>query len=73
MTKYKDEHYGQWPDKPLPALGGKTPREAMRARSGREQVRDLVKSMENAEERNRQAGEPWYDFSRLKTSLGVEL
>ncbi|HYM11506.1 MAG TPA: SEC-C metal-binding domain-containing protein [Bryobacterales bacterium] len=73
LTKYKDKHYGQWPDTPLPALGGKTPREAMRTRGGREQVLTLVKLLENTEEHNRQAGEPWYDFSKLKASLGVEL
>lgn len=40
-----DAHYAQWPDDPLPALGGKTPRQAMRTKSGREKVDALLRDL----------------------------
>lgn len=66
------EHYARWPDKPLPALDGKTPREAVATSGGRAQVEDLLKMIENGEERNRRDGLAWYDVSTLKSELGVE-
>ena len=35
-----------WPDQSVPALGGITPREAMRTERGRRQLEDLLRSME---------------------------
>jgi hypothetical protein len=72
LQKVKDEHYAKWPDEPLPALGGKTPRSAVRRADGRSRVIDLIRTMENSEERARKEGRPAYSFSRLREDLGLE-
>jgi hypothetical protein len=66
------EHYRTWPDTPLPALGGKTVRQAVATPEGRSQVADLLKFIENGEERKRRAGEAWYDITPLKAELHVD-
>ncbi|RPJ39670.1 MAG: DUF2384 domain-containing protein [Planctomycetaceae bacterium] len=40
-----DKHYMQWVDMPLPALGGKTPRQACRTEAGHQQVVMLIRTM----------------------------
>jgi hypothetical protein len=39
-------HYRSWPDEQLPALGGRTPREAVRDAEGREAVEALLRQFE---------------------------
>jgi hypothetical protein len=63
ILKLKQEHYARWLDDPLPALAGRTPREAIRTAAGREQVEDLLRGIENSRERGRKQGEAAYDFS----------
>jgi hypothetical protein len=41
--------YANWADEPIPALGGKTPRQAIEAPSGLERVKGLLRSYENDE------------------------
>jgi hypothetical protein len=41
--------YANWSDEPIPALGGKTPRQALATASGRERVRGLLRSYEAGE------------------------
>lgn len=41
-----DHHYHQWLDMPLPALDGKTPRQAVRTKEGRRLVEDLLRVLE---------------------------
>ena len=72
VVRFMEEHYGTWPDTKLPALGGKTPREAARTAKGRKQVIAVLKHIENGEDRKRQAGEPFYDVARLRTELGLD-
>ena len=67
-----EQHYSKWPDTPLIALDGKTPREAMATLRGRAQVVDLLKLLENGEEHKRSDGLAWFDVSKLKAALGVE-
>jgi len=65
----KGRHYAHWPDQPLPALGGKTPRAAVRTQTGREQVEVLLKEFEISE-----VGAPEgqrFDFSILRQDLGL--
>ena len=64
-------HYRKWPDEPLPALDGKTPRQAVATAEGRVQVLDILKMIDNHEARNRREGRAWYDVSALKKELGV--
>jgi hypothetical protein len=68
---FKQRHYSDWSDHPLPALGGKTPREAMRTRSGRLALDLLLKQMENDEQRYGQGGDVLFDFNQLRASLGL--
>jgi hypothetical protein len=49
MTEFLRQHYRGWIDTSLPALGGKTPRQAMRARDGREIVEALLVGLERQE------------------------
>jgi len=38
ILKLQAEHYAKWPDERLPALGGRTPRQAVRSKRGRAQL-----------------------------------
>ncbi|OIP92127.1 MAG: hypothetical protein AUK26_05380 [Syntrophaceae bacterium CG2_30_58_14] len=60
-----------WPDQALPALGGKTPREAAATKAGREKVLEFIKDMENGEARKKKAGEPSIDLGPLRRELGI--
>ena len=42
--------YTNWPDEPIPALDGKTPRQAITTASGLERVKGLIRSYEDGEE-----------------------
>ena len=68
--EWKRRHYADWPDQPLPALLGKSPREAVRTVSGRANVDLLLKVMENREQRI-EDGAP-FDFGEIRRSLGLE-
>ncbi len=72
VGQYYEQHYGAWPDQPLPALGGQTPRAAVASAEGRAQVLELMKEFELVSARDRKAGRPTYDFSRLRAELGLE-
>jgi hypothetical protein len=70
VLDFKRRHYADWPDHPLPALDGKTPREAVQTAGGRGAVDVLLKEMENHEQR---AGDgASFDFSQLRSDLGLE-
>ena len=69
---YYDKHYRGWVDTPLPALGGQTPREAARSKTGRPRVVALLKDMESLSARQRLAGEPAYDFGWMWGDLGLD-
>lgn len=66
--EFKDQHYRSWADLPVPAFGGRSPREAVRTPRGREEVVDLLKDFENAEAR----GPRPYDFTWLWEELGLD-
>jgi hypothetical protein len=68
----KAKHYATWPDDPLPALGGKTARQAVKTKSGRLAVLNLIRDMEHGEARGSKAGEPAFDFAPLRKTLGLE-
>ena len=72
VQKVLDDHYRNWPDMPLPALDGKSPREATATREGRAQLTDLLKEFENREEHKRRDGLAWYDVSKVKIELGID-
>jgi hypothetical protein len=45
LQEMMDEHYISWLDTPLPALSGKTPRQACRTKAGRQEVTMLIRTM----------------------------
>jgi hypothetical protein len=67
VLEFKRSHYAGWLDESLPALGGKSPREAVCSRAGRGAVDVLLKEMENLEQRS-PPGER-FDFSDLRREL----
>jgi hypothetical protein len=46
LSELLEEHYKSWIHEKIPALGGKTPKQAMRSASGRERVEALVQQIE---------------------------
>ena len=67
------QYYENWADQPIPALGGKTPREAVQTPEGREAVVALLKSYDQKEaERVRREGGRPMDFGFLWKQVGLE-
>jgi hypothetical protein len=66
---FKRRHYADWSDRPLPALGGQTPRAAVRTQAGRAQVDLLLKEAEMAEARAPKGQA--FDFSVVRRDLGL--
>jgi hypothetical protein len=69
--KFLEEHYRKWVDMPISVLGGLTPREASRTEEGKGKLKDLLKVVENSEERRKRGGQLSYDVNRLHETLGV--
>ena len=69
---YMDSHYREWLDERIPALGGKTPREAARDFEGREQLVALLKELENRGARHAKDTGVGYDALWLWRELGIE-
>lgn len=65
--------YANWADEPIPALHGKSPREAMRTPAGLERVKGLLRSYESGEAQSAaQAGRSAISFRFLWDALGIE-
>ena len=71
-TEFMDKHNKDWLKKRVPALGGKTPLQAVKTEEGRRKVIDLLKSFENSEERNKKEGQPFYDITWMWERLGID-
>jgi hypothetical protein len=69
-----DRHYRGLLDQPIPALGNKSPRAAIRTAKGRAKVVDWLKTLENhtAQMAGNNDEMATYDSSWLWTELGVE-
>jgi len=72
ILRMKAQHYAKWPDEALPALGGKTARQAVMTDSGRKAVLHLIRDMEHDEARGAKEGQPAFDFNPLRKTLGLE-
>ncbi len=72
IGQFYEQHYRTWLDEPLPALDGRTPRQAAGVEVARLQLISLLKSMENMADRDRRAGRPAYDFGWMWGELGLE-
>jgi tetratricopeptide (TPR) repeat protein len=71
FSKEMEEFVKKWIDEKIPALDGKTPREAVKTPEGREKVEELLKDWENMEERKRKVGEPYIDIDILRQRLNL--
>jgi len=56
---------------PISSLGGMTPREASKTQEGKAMLKEVLKILENAEERRKRSGEPSYDVGKLHKVLGI--
>jgi len=72
VMAHLEKHYASWQDIALPALGGRTPREAIQSEEGRAAVETLLRDFENGAARGKAKGQTVYDFSRLRRELGME-
>ena len=73
FTEHIRRHYANWADEPIPALGDKTPREAMATPAGLERVKGLLRSYEAREREmaNEDGREP-ISYQFLWDALGIE-
>ena len=69
MREIKEQHYADWADRPLPALGDRTARRAVRTKDGRDQVDALLKDIEHREALLPAAER--FDVSVLRRALGL--
>lgn len=70
MRKMLEQHWATWPDVPLPALGGKTPREAAKTPNGRELLESLLLEFESRNDA-RKSPMPPVDVEKLRRDLGL--
>lgn len=71
MERFLINYYRRWIDEPVSALGGCSPREACQTEEGRLQVIELLKMIENVEDKKRRAGEPHIEVNSLRRELGL--
>ncbi len=69
VREMKDRHYATWLNDPIPALDGKTPREAARTKSGREKLDALLKDLEITEAHEPESAR--FNVRRLREALGL--
>jgi len=73
MHSYLDAHYRNTLDEPLPLLGGKTLRQAVKTAKGRKEAVDWLKQLENIEHRRAaDQGHKAYDTGWIWQELGIE-
>jgi len=70
LTSVMQKYLSAWPDTAIPALGGKTPREAAASPAGREKVLGLIKDLEYGEAQKKKNGEPFMNLGPLRKELG---
>jgi hypothetical protein len=71
FEKTMEEFMTKWVDERIPALDGKTPKEAVKTPGGREKVEELLKDWENTEERKRKEGGHYIDINILRQMLNL--
>lgn len=65
-------HYANWADEAIPALGGRTPRQAMTTPAGLERVKGLLREYEEGERQQSAAqGRPVVSYQFLWDALGI--
>ncbi len=67
------QSYANWADEPIPALGHKTPREAIRTPAGLERVKGLLRGYEASETQlSRREGRRAISYAFLWKALGID-
>lgn len=73
IAEFEDRMLRQWIDESIPALGGKTPREAVKTPEGRRQVLELIEHAAQMQKRiKRTPGAFTPDYRKVKKMLGLE-
>lgn len=72
MRDHLDKHYRETLDAPIPALSGKSPRQAVRTAAGREQVVEWLKMLENRSAGHGEGPIAEYDFGWMWVELGLQ-
>lgn len=72
MWDHLDDHYRETLDAPIPALGGKSPRQAVRTAAGREKVIGWLKMLENRSAEHGEGPIAEYDFGWMWGELGLQ-
>lgn len=74
LLEFKGRHYRDWMDRALPALDGRTPREASTTKAGRMRLTSLLKELENSElHLAREDGMTPFDTAWMWEELGLTL
>ncbi|MCG8461533.1 MAG: MbcA/ParS/Xre antitoxin family protein, partial [Holophagales bacterium] len=73
MQKFHEQAYSNWSDEPVPALGNRTPRQAIGTEKGRREVVRLIQSYERSERTKApaQKRQP-IDYGFLWEQIGLE-
>ena len=72
LTEVIQRNYADWADEPLPALGNRTPRDAISTAAGLERVKGLLRSYEEGEVRSaREQNREPISFQFLWDELGI--
>jgi len=69
---YMDKHYRETLDAPVPALGDKSPRQAVRSAAGRAKVIEWLKFLENRSAQHEDRPIAEYDFGWMWAELGLQ-
>ena len=72
IQQMMDAMHMRWADQPVPALGGQTPRDAVKTAAGRREVAQLLNDFDNSQRRARNPHDA-FDYNRLRGELGLEL
>ncbi len=72
VQEHMDQHYRETLDAPIPALGGKSPYQAVRSKTGRAKVVDWLKTLENNSAKHRNEAIEDYDFGWMWAELGLQ-
>ena len=72
MREMLDQHYRGLLSQPIEMLDGKSPRQAVRSKAGRQKVVEWLKYLENASQRSAREGTmPACDFGWMWEKLGI--
>ena len=73
IARHMEAMQMRWADLTVPALGGMTPREAVRTPEGRREVAQLINDFENRQARSpKDSPVSTFDFDKLRRELGLE-